>query len=1028
MRIGLLQLSDIHFKARENYVENRASLVIDAIHPLLNEVEKLFIIYSGDIAFSGKANEYKVAKKFHDKLDNSLVNKGIDYATLLIPGNHDCNLEYESEKRKKIIDDILKNNDFKPSIIQECCKVQNDFFHFRNNLKTVSKKHIYNNQLLTIDEFNIKKNKIVFLMYNSSWLSELHEVPGKLFYPINFFKKEIFDIKADMIISVIHHPFNWYAPEVKRSLQNRMEKISDIIFSGHEHINSKSVITDLDQNFTEYIEGAVFQSNDKKSGFNFVLIDLDSMKQKIHFFNWTKDLYINNDSSAKWIELQRNKSYPRKQYQINDNFSEILSDAGATFTHPYFSNLTLKDFFVYPYLMKMKVDSDKDVKISKKYLSSKTLTEIRDSKNLIMLSGAEKIGKTTLCKFLYKEWYEKDLIPLFIEGNDIKNANFDDFEKLVKDSFCNQYFEDSLEYFVQENSAKKILIIDDFDKSKPNKKYKAVLLHNILKKYDNIVITGNQFFILEEYIDEDSNLQSLMSEFEHFKILEFGNELRSELVNKWYGFGTNEYLDEAEQIIKHDEAIGVINTVIGSNLIPSLPFFLLTILQTIESKATNLKASSYGFYYEFLITKSFKNVKIPNDEIDAFYNYISELANYLFEQKIYRISRENFEVFHKWYCKEYSLTTEFGTLIKKLEDSKIIELYGQNYRLKYKYVFYYFEARYIATNITNKKIKDRVEQLAGELHREEYANILMFLTHLSKDPFIISTIVARTTEIFMKLDIIKFEEDISKINDLLDEIPEMVLKRKDYNNVRKERLKKLDEIEKELNEENKDDEPFDNEDIKEEIDVITELNLAFKSIEILGQILKNHFGSIKGQQKKEIGEEAYFVGLRAINSFFDILSNNLDTIVGEIEKIISKKSITDIEEKKVHARKSLFGFCTLLAFIFIKRISESIGTLNLSETFNEILKDHPYNSVHLIDISIKLDHFHKVPIDDLKNLKDIFKKNYLSTTIIRRLVIDHLYMFPVEYQDRQKICSLLNIPIEDQILIIEKSEEKKSKK
>jgi len=858
-------------------------------------------------------------------------------------------------------------------------------------------------------------------------LSKIKEEPGKLYYPIANIKKDIFEVESDLIVSLIHHPFNWFQPEIKRLFQDHIENTSDIVLSGHEHFNSKSLHSDLNYNYTEYIEGAVLQSDNGKSGFNLIIVDLDQMMQKILFFEWKKDLYVNKDIIADWKELLHNKKIMRKKYQLSAEFKEILIDAGAAFTHPYLNHVTLNDIYIYPYLMNINVEEKKKTFVKKQYISASYLCKINESDNLILLSGAEKVGKTSLCKILYQEYHGKGNVPVFIEGMDIKTASFTDFENLVKENFSYQYNNTSLQYFNQEDNNKKVIIIDDFDKSKPNRKYKSVLLKNILNKYPNIILTGNEFFILEEYFNDESNVPNMLGSFEQYKILEFGNELRSELVKKWYGYGTNEFVEESELLIKHDSAINTINTIIGSNLVPSLPIFLLTILQTIETQATNLKASSYGFYYEYLIIKSFKNISIPNEEIDAFYNYITELANYLFENKLYKISNDQFKEFHKWYCKEYSINSEYTDLIKKLEDAKIIEHYGQNYRFKYRYIFYYFEARFIAQNITSVEIKERVSKLTLKLYKEEFANILMFLTHLSKDPFIISEILKSAKRNFSELEIVKFEDDIKSINDLLLEVPKLVLKKKDYNQVREERLKNLDELEKEIDEKEKVKEPFDEEDELEEIDVVTELNVAFKSIELLGQILKNYFGSLKGNYKFEIGSESYFVGLRALNSFYSILSENLDSIIEDITKIISEKEISDKDKKEDLSRKFLFGFFSILAFSFIKRISESVGTSNLTETFKDILSQYQYNSVRLIDISIKLDHSHIMPIDDIGNLKEVFSKNYLSSTLLKRLVIDHLYMFPVDFKVKQRICEILGISIDDQIYIEKTTTEHKLK-
>jgi hypothetical protein len=50
-------------------------------------------------------------------------------------------------------------------------------------------------------------------------------------------------------------------------------------------------------------------------------------------------------------------------------------------------------------------------------------------------------------------------------------------------------------------------------------------------------------------------------------------------------------------------------------------------------------------------------------------------------------------------------------------------------------------AKYTANNIRKKHVKERISKMAKRLHVEEFANIIMFLTHLSNDPFIIQEVI-----------------------------------------------------------------------------------------------------------------------------------------------------------------------------------------------------------------------------------------------------------------------------------------------
>jgi len=58
MKILILQLSDIHLKETGNTVLMKLDALNNAVKNLCIGIDKLFLVISGDIAFSGKSTEY----------------------------------------------------------------------------------------------------------------------------------------------------------------------------------------------------------------------------------------------------------------------------------------------------------------------------------------------------------------------------------------------------------------------------------------------------------------------------------------------------------------------------------------------------------------------------------------------------------------------------------------------------------------------------------------------------------------------------------------------------------------------------------------------------------------------------------------------------------------------------------------------------------------------------------------------------------------------------------------------------------
>ncbi len=723
----------------------------------------------------------------------------------------------------------------------------------------------------------------------------------------------------------------------------------------------------------------------------------------------------------------------KKINDINPHFSKKLIDAGGPFSHPRKTDLILEDIFVYPQVRDLTLKKeDKDRGIWSKPIDSDILLKIDKVKNRILLIGDEKSGKTALCKMLFKHYHNNGYVPVLIDGSSLKHTSIDEFDKIVRLSYTEQYSSDTLEAFMGLDQRKKLVIIDNFDKQKLNIKYRAVLLNNINTCYTNIILTGGDLFQIGEIVSEQQP-QIALEDYKQFGILPYGNVMRNRLIDKWNRLGTEEDIEEDELIRKNDEAKRVIDAVIGKNFVPSFPIFLLTLLQAIETKQShNLETSAYGHYYNFLITRAIGQVCRSNDKVDAYYNYLTELANYLFENRTHMISGESLRRFHEWYCREFTISSSLhevyhlSELIRNLVNASILEKRWDGYYFAEKYIEYFFAAKYLADNITREDIKQRITQMCKRFYRDEFANIVLFLTHHSKDPFILSEILANAKSLFSECALVKLEDDASMISNLLEKLPRAVLENKGIEENRLQRDKVMDEatfVERTKFEERGVQEQ-EIPDVSEEIivlDSVSQLNLAFKTIEILGQILKNYHSSLRGDPKYALAQEAYYLGLRSLSPLFTVIKENTDYIVRLIRIFIKKNKLGDKNRIQETSRRLLFTLCAMLCYGFIKKISYSIGSEHLSETFKQLKEKNDITSVHLVDVAIKLDFYKDFPYSDIKELKKRIGYNLLPYSLLRQMVFDYLYMFPTSVQERQEIAGLLGIEMAAQRLIQMKS-------
>lgn len=1036
MKFIIFHLSDMHFRSKNNILLERIEQFTNAIQNLTMGIDHLFMVISGDIAYSGKVEEYNQAMKFIDNVKNkveSYSKKKINF--IIIPGNHDCNYKVKNKKvREKLIKSIQQNkySTIDGDIVDQCCAAQNNIFDFIRRYQDKN-KIFHSDKLIWILNYKINKFNIIFNCYNTSWVSQKNEQPGKMFFPVKKLPEKCFKYKADLIISVLHHSFNWQIPRNSRELSTHLEETSDLVLTAHEHEFSKYKKDDHEGNYTEIIEGSVLQEHgdDSKSEFNVIKIDVKNKTLIPLNYKWNGELYAPSSRTYKPLSYERSKRLSKKVFEINSRTENYLNDPGAKFSHPHKTELILDDIFIFPNMRNINIDKIKD--IPKEPLSSEALCKINKSGNKILLIGSEKSGKSSLCKILYKHYYENQYVPIYISGDRLKSTSLEDFNNLINQCYEDQYSDETIEQFYQLKNQKKLLIIDDLDRSRLAIKYKSSLLIKVNKYYPNIIITSDDLFMIEMLGSKEKHVEVAFEEYQKFSILEFGHLLRSRLIKKWNLLGSEEDIEEKELTLKEKNTKHVVDSIIGRNFVPSYPFFLLIILQAIElGHPHDLKHSAYGHYYQYLITHNLSLFIKNIDEIETYYNYIAELAYWFFKNKTREISKNSFYDFHKWYCSEYKVSPSFrelinlDTLIKNLSNAFILEQHNLVYKFKYKYIYYFFVARYFSNNISGEDIKKIVIEMCKRLYREEFANIIMFLTYHSKDPNILEEILANATSLFSDYQPVKFEDDILSINNLIEEIPKLVLENVNVEEFREEALKDQDNIELYEKQEiiDSDGELFDvHEEIK--LDEVSQFNIAFKTIEILGQILKNYYGSLKGTKKYHIGKETYFLGLRLLSVFFSLLEDLSDFLAYKIKSVIEEKGITDRQKIENISKNFLFGFFLLFSYLFIKKISFSIGNEKLSETFKEIQEKNDITSVHLIDISIKLDFYATLPFNDIEKLGKKLTKNALPFNMLRTMVMDYIYMFPTNYKDRQRICNSLGISMKTQRGIDFKSSQKK---
>jgi len=248
---------------------------------------------------------------------------------------------------------------------------------------------------------------------------------------------------------------------------------------------------------------------------------------------------------------------------------------------------------------------------------------------------------------------------------------------------------------------------------------------------------------------------------------------------------------------------------------------------------------------------------------------------------------------------------------------------------------------------------------------------------------------------------------------LLDEVPVLMLKDKDVDAERRKSLEKRDEVEPpEDAEVGLDEVRYDIEEEIKDPDSIEHFIMSIKVIRLLGQILRNYYGSLKAEPKLMLAEEAYLLSFRAIHRFHSKLAADTEELSSHLAKLVLNKD-WDEDRKLRWARRALFSVSVFIPDIYIHEVARAVATKNLGETFEQVRIKLATPGAKLIDIAIKIACQQSFPIEEAVSLAADVKSDLIASLLLKGAVMHHLYLFPRTESERQAICDRLGIPVEE---------------
>jgi hypothetical protein len=1014
MLTAIVHLSDIHIKAQSDAISSRLAPLAAAVCSTDPTCVDYTFVLSGDIAAHGIQTEYDAATALLAELRSAIAthSPNASLRCFSVPGNHDCFLpETELTLRDaliKAIEPTLQTLNPDPSTLSELLARQQSYFDFSQTLFAPA---LTATQKLCCSHFvTVGGKRLQFNLYNTALLSRQKERQGELLVPIELLRSLIQrDEGCELAISVFHHTYVWLHADAAVAFRSHIERTTDIALTGHQHVDHAYTKELLSGERILYSEGDVLQDQDNPSlsGFRIILVDLTAQRWRIVTYSWKDNRYA-CQSDTEWVQLGRTANglgVPAPTLEFLDR----LSNNGLGLVHRSKGPLPLDSVFVYPDATARKLSAPEH----QRNVSGSDLLNYLTQREKILIQGAALSGKTALAKTLAKDWLRsRSTYPLLMSGADFRRSDESFFDRAINAEVVRAYGSSSIEAYRQLPPAVKVVIVDDWDACVLAQRERDAVLSRLAAHFGKVVlVVGGLSYI--EHLFARLEGKELILEFDLVSLAEMSHVARGQLIDKWLALEIPRESKEFSRTVEETERL--IQSVIGRNTLPSLPFIVLSLLQATQRHGDVLPENgAFGYLYEVIITTALNSAKGDNrPQLDKKYEVLPILAFQMFTSGVEMMSASEVEGLIDRYAKTYRVKLNRTSMLEDLLFARVLENHEGNYCFAYDHYFYYFLARYFKTHLDGPDgpaLRTQLKGIANGLNSGTNGIFLTFVVYLTHgDRELIEHLLAIGESIFAELPLSNLTDEVDFYNSkshsgAIRPIPEQI----DLEKSREERRRAADQSDERKTAQNGKSEWPDAccPAYSDDMPLAIKLEYARTCMEILGQILRNFTGSLPGEKKHALLTTTYRLGLRTLRAVLEVLS---DASVRAKEEM-AKRDLKRPEDREFV--KAIERLLTILGQIIgsgaIREISLNVGSPEIDEdayadALEEVGRNH---ATELIDLAVKLDNGESYPFNKVRDLRHTLKDNRFASSVLRDLVIAHMHVFEVTRDMRQRVLAL----------------------
>ena len=672
---------------------------------------------------------------------------------------------------------------------------------------------------------------------------------------------------------------------------------------------------------------------------------------------------------------------------IYENINELVDNMPFRPTTEYLASLTevefisqnkddirLDDIFVFP-----NIESSHDQR------TIPGLDQIWTRNKHVILHGDDKVGKTVLCRMLVLDESNHDRPVILLSGSDITSTR--NHEEIISREF-RENFRGSYDYW--RNRPNKLLIIDDLsrDSKIPFVTYAKEHFERIL-----LVMQTDEYLV---YFKSDE----VVADFDLLTFNPFGQAKQEELIRKWLSLNSNHASNRQISDGRVDQVEDVLNTIIiHNNIVPRHPFFILSILQTFEAfMPQGLQITAYGHCYQALITAQILRMRIAPGDVDTALNFLRHFAYQVHtEHKL--CSHERFAMFLEQYQHDYEIGDSIWRRLSS-DNSLILKRTQAGYEFRHPFVYYFFVGHYLAHPANDHR--DVVERMADHSYVRENAYILTFVIHHAQDTDLIDTILLHTAYSLDNVPVATLENsEVKYVEEALGSIPKQIMSGRSVSEERRIERNRRDQSDTQSHHVKDDD--------ASAADDRNEFYRLLKSMEILGQVLRNRHGSMKREKLAEIVGFVTEGGLRAVSMF----RRDIVYIARLCTDMLEDASVPGHIRSEVESlRSQLPKLAFLVVQLLLRKIVVSIRKPEISRIVHEVFRKEQTPAYEILQALFDLSTSEVVDRDVVTGLEHLYTKldkanNAVAVRILSIEMQRYLNTHRVQFQQRQRMFAIL---------------------